>query len=467
MVDVGEPDYASRGGHKLAGALAAFAGLEIAGRRCLDAGASTGGFTDVLLRAGARSVVAVDVGYGQLAWRLRTDERVQVLDRTNVRTLTPDAIGGPVDLTVADLSFISLGARAAGADRPAPAPTAIWSRWSSPSSRSAASGWAAAEWFATRPIGPTAVRAVVASAAELGWGLMQVAASPLPGPGRQRGILCVVASRTGAGRRRRNRRGRVGGWMRSALVVTHTARAQIAQMAVTASQQLADAGFEIRMVAADAAACNRPPGITVVDHAHAAEGAEIVLAFGGDGTFLRAAELARPFGVAMLGVNFGHVGFLAAAEPDELTSTVAAVVDNGYQVEELATIDAEVWLDGELLAQRLGAERGVARAHQPRTDPRGRGRGRLAAAAAVRLRRRAVLDADRLDGLRLLGRRPDRVAERRRDSSSCRTPRTRCSPVRSSSRRGRWSTSICSGPDIRACSAATVAARSRCRPGAG
>ena len=103
-------EYVSRGGHKLAGALAAFGpdGLAVAGRRCLDAGASTGGFTDVLLRAGAAEVVAVDVGYGQLAWKLRTDARVRVLERTNVRTLTPEAIGGPVELTVADLSFISL-----------------------------------------------------------------------------------------------------------------------------------------------------------------------------------------------------------------------------------------------------------------------------------------------------------------------------------------------------------------------
>jgi 23S rRNA (cytidine1920-2'-O)/16S rRNA (cytidine1409-2'-O)-methyltransferase len=102
------PEYASRGGHKLAGALAAFDGLAVAGRRCLDAGASTGGFTDVLLRAGAAEVVAVDVGYGQLAWSLRTDDRVRVLDRHNVRALTPEVIGGLVDLTVADLSFISL-----------------------------------------------------------------------------------------------------------------------------------------------------------------------------------------------------------------------------------------------------------------------------------------------------------------------------------------------------------------------
>ncbi|NLU80959.1 TlyA family RNA methyltransferase [Micromonospora sp. HNM0581] len=120
MVDPADPllvsgtdptaEYVSRGGHKLAGALAAFApaGLVVAGRRCLDAGASTGGFTDVLLRADAAEVVAVDVGYGQLAWSLRNDERVRVLERTNVRTLTPEVIDGPVELTVADLSFISL-----------------------------------------------------------------------------------------------------------------------------------------------------------------------------------------------------------------------------------------------------------------------------------------------------------------------------------------------------------------------
>ncbi len=107
-----DPGYASRGAHKLAGALELFAGsdppLQVSGRRCLDAGASTGGFTDVLLRAGAQSVVAADVGYGQLIWRLQSDSRVRVLDRTNVRHLTPADIGGQVDVIVADLSFISL-----------------------------------------------------------------------------------------------------------------------------------------------------------------------------------------------------------------------------------------------------------------------------------------------------------------------------------------------------------------------
>ena len=106
----GGEDYVSRGAYKLAGALAAFEplGLRVEGRRCLDAGASTGGFTDVLLRHGAREVVAVDVGYGQLAWRLQQDARVAVHDRTNVRELEPATIGGAVDLVVGDLSFISL-----------------------------------------------------------------------------------------------------------------------------------------------------------------------------------------------------------------------------------------------------------------------------------------------------------------------------------------------------------------------
>ncbi|MEU0503711.1 TlyA family RNA methyltransferase [Nocardia sp. NPDC005998] len=108
-----EPDevsWASRGAHKLLGALAAFEpqGLTVAGKRCLDAGASTGGFTDVLLSKAAREVVAVDVGYGQLIWRLQNDDRVRVHDRTNVRAITPESIGGTVELVVGDLSFISL-----------------------------------------------------------------------------------------------------------------------------------------------------------------------------------------------------------------------------------------------------------------------------------------------------------------------------------------------------------------------
>ena len=108
VLDDGVPDYVSRAGHKLAGALVAFPQVQPAGLRCLDAGASTGGFTDVLLRGGAARVVAVDVGHDQLVEVLRRDPRVDVHEGMNVRYLDPEDIGGPVDLTVADLSFISL-----------------------------------------------------------------------------------------------------------------------------------------------------------------------------------------------------------------------------------------------------------------------------------------------------------------------------------------------------------------------
>jgi 23S rRNA (cytidine1920-2'-O)/16S rRNA (cytidine1409-2'-O)-methyltransferase len=115
MVDASEPvellgpppRFVGRGGEKLDAALERF-NVDVHGRRCLDAGASTGGFTDCLLQRGAAEVVAIDVGYGQLHERLRADPRVRNLERTNVRALTPADVGGPAAVVVADLSFISL-----------------------------------------------------------------------------------------------------------------------------------------------------------------------------------------------------------------------------------------------------------------------------------------------------------------------------------------------------------------------
>ena len=108
LVVQGEPArFVSRGGEKLDAALALF-GLDVSGKRCLDAGASTGGFTDCLLKRGAAHVVAADVGRGQLAWSLRNDDRVSVIENCNVRYLAPGDIGGVADLVVVDLSFISL-----------------------------------------------------------------------------------------------------------------------------------------------------------------------------------------------------------------------------------------------------------------------------------------------------------------------------------------------------------------------
>lgn len=176
-------EYVSRGGHKLAGALAAFGpgGLTVAGRRCLDAGASTGGFTDVLLRADAAEVVAVDVGYGQLAWPLRNDERVRVFERTNVRTLTPAAIDGPVDLTVADLSFISLRLvlpALAACTRP-DGDLALMVKPQFEVGRDRVGAGGVVRDPALRA---EAVLDVAGAAVQLGLGLADVCASPLPGP---------------------------------------------------------------------------------------------------------------------------------------------------------------------------------------------------------------------------------------------------------------------------------------------
>jgi 23S rRNA (cytidine1920-2'-O)/16S rRNA (cytidine1409-2'-O)-methyltransferase len=115
-----EPAWASRGGDKLDAALRYF-GIDVTDARALDVGASTGGFTDVLLHHGAARVVALDVGYGQLAWRLRQDPRVEVVERTNFRLVDPVAIGAPFDIIVVDVSFIGVSLLApnlAGAGRP-------------------------------------------------------------------------------------------------------------------------------------------------------------------------------------------------------------------------------------------------------------------------------------------------------------------------------------------------------------
>jgi 23S rRNA (cytidine1920-2'-O)/16S rRNA (cytidine1409-2'-O)-methyltransferase len=172
--------WVSRGAHKLIGALDTF-GISVAGRRCLDAGASTGGFTEVLLDRGASEVVAVDVGYGQLAWSLRSDPRVVVVERTNVRELKPTAIDGPVDVIVADLSFISL--------------TTVLSALTGCASHNAdivpmvkpqfevGKGQVGAGGVVHNPdLRASSVLAVARCAEQLGWHTLGITASPLPGP---------------------------------------------------------------------------------------------------------------------------------------------------------------------------------------------------------------------------------------------------------------------------------------------
>lgn len=178
-----EPEYASRGGYKLAGALDLLgaAAPQVHGRRALDAGASTGGFTDVLLRRGAAHVTAVDVGYGQLLWSLQTDPRVRVMDRTNVRTLTPDQVQPPVDLVVSDLSFISLRL-VLPALAQVSTPTADYLLMVKPQFEVGKDRLGAGGVVRDTALHVEAILGVVAAAAEVGLHLHASAASPLPGP---------------------------------------------------------------------------------------------------------------------------------------------------------------------------------------------------------------------------------------------------------------------------------------------
>jgi 23S rRNA (cytidine1920-2'-O)/16S rRNA (cytidine1409-2'-O)-methyltransferase len=180
VLDDGAEHWVSRGARKLIGALDAFE-YDPTGKRALDAGASTGGFTEVLLRRGAAHVVAVDVGYGLLAWSLRTDERVTVVERVNARHLEPDQVGDLVELVVADLSFIPLRlvlpalvacARPDADFLPMVKPQFEVGKENLPAGGVVRSPQARAD----------AVRRVAQDAQALGLGVRGVVASPLPGP---------------------------------------------------------------------------------------------------------------------------------------------------------------------------------------------------------------------------------------------------------------------------------------------
>ncbi len=173
--------YVSRGAHKLLGALDAFA-VDVTGRDCLDAGASTGGFTQVLLERGAARVLAVDVGYGQLAWSVRCDPRVVPIERTNVRSLTVDALPFRPSLVVADLSFISLTvvlpALVAVVDPGADADLLLMVKPQFEVGRDVIGDGVVRDPVRRR----AAVRTVAEAAISAGLAVSAVVASPLPGP---------------------------------------------------------------------------------------------------------------------------------------------------------------------------------------------------------------------------------------------------------------------------------------------
>jgi 23S rRNA (cytidine1920-2'-O)/16S rRNA (cytidine1409-2'-O)-methyltransferase len=165
----------------LAGALDTFTEIKVEGKRCLDAGASTGGFTDVLLRRGADCVVAADVGYGQLAWEIQQNPKVVILDRTNIRHLTGELVGDPIDLVVADLSFISL-TLVLPALAAVSKPEADYVLMVKPQFEVGRERLGAGGVVRDPALRKAAVMEVAESAYDVGLGTLGVTASPLPGP---------------------------------------------------------------------------------------------------------------------------------------------------------------------------------------------------------------------------------------------------------------------------------------------
>lgn len=137
---------------------------------------------------------------------------------------------------------------------------------------------------------------------------------------------------------------------RAALLVTHTGRQDIVELARDVADRLGRAGMAVRVLAGEADELSLD-GVTVLSDDEAADGAEIVFVLGGDGTFLRAAEIARPSGAALIGVNLGRVGFLAETEPEAVAETVAHIVHRRYRVEERLTLAVAVELDGVVVAE--------------------------------------------------------------------------------------------------------------------
>jgi 23S rRNA (cytidine1920-2'-O)/16S rRNA (cytidine1409-2'-O)-methyltransferase len=196
------PRFVSRGGEKLVAALEAFP-LRVEGRICLDGGISTGGFSDCLLQHGAERVYGIDVGYGQTAWSLRTDPRVVLRERTNLRHLTPDGLYGPddpwPDLAVADVSFISLvlvlpALRALLEPAGAEAVLLVKPQFEVGRERVGKGG------VVRDPVAHAdAITAVIAAAAPLGWSARGLIASPITGPAGNHEYLLWLGPRPAAG----------------------------------------------------------------------------------------------------------------------------------------------------------------------------------------------------------------------------------------------------------------------------
>ncbi len=334
-LDAPEP-YVGRGGYKLAAALDAF-GIDPTGMNALDVGASTGGFTDVLLQRGAGHVYALDVGRGQLAESLRRDPRVTSMERTNARTLTAATFPGPIDLAVIDVSFISLD-KVLGPTISTLTPAADIVALVKPQFE-AGKGRTDHGVVRDPAIHREVLESVTGHARSLGLGTRDVIASPLTGHDGNREFLVHLAQGPGCadlGRahRRGHRRVTV---KRIGFAYNPTIEATV-ELAARASgwchQHSID---EWRAQSGDLETLRRELPTT-----------DALVVLGGDGTFLRAARAVAEIDVPLLGINLGKIGFLSKAEAGDLESVLEHIVAGEYRLDERMAIEGRIMRGGGL-----------------------------------------------------------------------------------------------------------------------
>ena len=273
-------------------------------------------------------------------------------------SLQPEQVAPAPDLVTADLSFISLGLVLPALIRCA-SPDADFVLLVKPQFEVGKDRVGTGGVVRDPGLRREAVETVAAAAAELGLGVAGLVASPLPGPAGN--VEYFLWLRRGAPPLRADglRPGDRGGTTvkRTVLVVAHAGRPAALRSARLVVDRLTAAGMNVRVLAPEAAALKCAGADVVPAAPDAAAEAEMVIVLGGDGTLLRAAEMARPAATPMLGVNLGHVGFLAEAEPDDLAGAVDQVVEHRYSVEERMTVDVTVRHNGTA-TEHLGTERG-------------------------------------------------------------------------------------------------------------
>jgi NAD+ kinase len=339
------PAFVSRGGIKLANALLA-CGLDVRDRRALDVGASTGGFTDCLLQRGAREVIAVDVGYGILDYRLRTDPRVSVMERTNARSLTREALPAatlgpeaPPDLATVDVSFISLGkvlgaligCLGEGYDLLA----LVKPQFELGRGRIGKGGVVRAADDRREALIGVGETALALGAAAVGYH-----SSGLPGPkGNRETFLWLTDPASARGTRDPQQ---LETMAREITVFTHRRPDDTREALELLAQRAAQAGVMLRLDESETRklCLHARPGLMV--DAPATDDVELCIVLGGDGTILRALRRYAGTGVPVFAINFGEIGFLATIEPEHIEDGIRRALTGDYELLRLPAITLEL-----------------------------------------------------------------------------------------------------------------------------